>query len=307
MFAILRHSKITSQQQLTVAAAHNARDMFVPNAIPGDPPVVLAGTADPGRDLRDLLARKEVARPRKGAVIGIEIVLTASPEFFERGDDAARAARLADWSADQLRYLRDRYGADNVVNALLHLDEKTPHIHAIVAPLVYKADRREKGANAGRLAWRLTAHDVIGGNRSRLADEQTRYADAMAHHGLRRGIPSNTVHLSAADWQELQVAAADRIDARTAELDAREAALAAAETKIAAMQRHYAHALERLSQWFLNWAETPSPARVARTNDGTAPPDADKIAIALAAVVPPPRTHLERGRHLARLMGLTRK
>lgn len=37
--------------------------------------------------------------------------------------------RIKGWCADNLDWLRKTYGEDNVVSAVLHMDETTPHIH----------------------------------------------------------------------------------------------------------------------------------------------------------------------------------
>ncbi len=38
--------------------------------------------------------------------------------------------RLDGWCSDNLKWLRETYGERNLVSAVLHMDEKTPHIHA---------------------------------------------------------------------------------------------------------------------------------------------------------------------------------
>lgn len=316
LFAILRHAKVTSQQQLTSLAGHNSRSAETPNADPDLPrPIPLVGSRDPARDLRDLLKLKGVAPPRKNAVLGIEIVLTASPEFFERGTIAEQTARLRSWADDNLAYLADRYGAGNIANAMIHLDEKTPHIHAVVAPLVYKADGREKGVNAGRQRWRLSAHDVIGGNRERLVEEQSRYADAMAHHGLHRGIASEKRHTTSVEWELAQRQALDDLNVRSGALALREAAIEekakqlehTIEKRVQELSKHATQeirtkclrALERLSAWFLAYGDMPVANR-------TPMPEPEKIeeAVQIARSDQPRMASLVR---LANHMGLTRE
>ena len=99
--------------------------------------------------------------------------MTASRDFYQRGDEADRAARLAAWAERSMTWLRERYGAANVVAAVLHKDEQTPHIQALVVPI------NEQG--------RLSAYTYTGG-REKLARMQDSYAEAMRPLGLERGV-----------------------------------------------------------------------------------------------------------------------
>ncbi|GHV49011.1 hypothetical protein FACS1894181_06510 [Bacteroidia bacterium] len=86
----------------------------------------------------------------------------------------------------------------------MHLDEKTPHIHATVIPIVQgerrktKAEKdndkkkyKKKNTNAARLC----ADDVMA--RNKLKAYQDSYAEAMNKYGLQRGIEgSEARHIS---------------------------------------------------------------------------------------------------------------
>ena len=92
-------------------------------------------------------------------------------------------------------------------SAVLHLDEKTPHIHATVVPITRGERRkakleREKNAQSGKRTYRtkkdrprLCADDVMA--RDKLKAYQTTYAEAMAKYGLQRGVEgSEAKHIS---------------------------------------------------------------------------------------------------------------
>lgn len=51
---------------------------------------------------------------------------------------------LGEWRQDSIRYLYDTFGRENVVSAHLHMNEKTPHIHASVVPIVTGERRKAK-------------------------------------------------------------------------------------------------------------------------------------------------------------------
>lgn len=74
----------------------------------------------------------------------LRIVLSASPEYFRPDDPEAVGTwnndRLSAWTLASMNQLREEHGAD-LVFAELHLDEDTPHIHAVVAPTYLKKPR----------------------------------------------------------------------------------------------------------------------------------------------------------------------
>ena len=76
------------------------------------------------------------------------------------------------WIKANFDFIKEQYGADNIVRFSLHLDEKTPHIHAITIPLT--------------LEGKLSAKEVMG-DKFALQKKQTRYAEYMKPFGLERG------------------------------------------------------------------------------------------------------------------------
>ena len=126
-------------------------------------------------------------------VRAIRVMLSGSPDEMK---SIEQAGRLDDWCSDNVDWLKHTFGADNLVSAVLHLDEKTPHIHATVVPIVAGERRKAKTEKAaGRKkkykkkkpnSARLCADDVMA--RDKLKDYQDSYARVMNRYGLRRGI-----------------------------------------------------------------------------------------------------------------------
>jgi hypothetical protein len=52
--------------------------------------------------------------------------------------------RIDEWCRDNLDYFRKEFGEKNIVSAVLHLDEKTPHIHIALVPIVTGKRRKAK-------------------------------------------------------------------------------------------------------------------------------------------------------------------
>lgn len=105
---------------------------------------------------------------RKDAVLQVEVVLTYSSA-------AADGIPIDEWKKANVQWLKDYFGEDNVISAVLHRDEATPHIHAMVTPI--DRDSGEPKFNAKK--W-------LGG-RALMSQMQTSYAQAMEQFGLRRG------------------------------------------------------------------------------------------------------------------------
>jgi len=176
-YAILRVGKLKTMGQIASAAAHNLRQMDVPNAASEQAPKneILAGGDQPSNVLEAWRDRAP-EKVRSNAVRALEYVITASPEAMaEMGSDSAR-----DYLTDALDWLKERHGAENVLSAVIHNDESTPHLQALVIPL----DDRE----------RLNARAFVNG-REALSAMQTDFAENVAQdHGLERGLEGSRAH-----------------------------------------------------------------------------------------------------------------
>lgn len=77
-------------------------------------------------------------------VKAIRVLLTGSNKDMKQME---ADGRLDDWCNDNLKWLRETYGERNLVSAVLHMDEKTPHIHATIVPIVTGERRKAKKKN----------------------------------------------------------------------------------------------------------------------------------------------------------------
>ena len=118
-----------------------------------------------------------------------------------------QTGHIGEWCNDSLQWLYKTFGQENVVSAILHMDETTPHIHATLVPIV-KGERRkakkekEEGKRTYRKkgdAARLCADDVL--NREKLIAYHDDYAKVMGKYGLQRGVRgSEARHISTAQY-----------------------------------------------------------------------------------------------------------
>ncbi len=121
----------------------------------------------------------------------IRIILTGTHEQMMKIQEEGRLER---WIEVNLKWLHETFGKENVVSCVLHMDEKTPHLHATIVPIVTaERQRREREGERKyntKSGPRLSADDVL--KRAKLREYQNSYAAAMSEFGLRRGIVGST-------------------------------------------------------------------------------------------------------------------
>ena len=141
----------------------------------------------------------------KNQTKAIRIILTGTHEQMVK---LANGGRLDSWIDANLKWLKDTFGSENLVSCVLHMDEKTPHLHATIVPIVTgeRVRRKREGEKKyeTKSGPRLSADDVM--RRTRLHEYQNSYAAAMKPFGLQRGIVGSTAkHQANSDYYRQQV------------------------------------------------------------------------------------------------------
>lgn len=128
---IIRLVKHKTPSSLMGAMGHHARTIPTRNADPARlcENQVTWGTEDPAEVVKRVMARTDPLAKRKDAVRAVELFLGASDDFWEAGGDWQQLARA------HLAMLRREFGDDNIIGCGLHLDERRPHLWAIVTPV----------------------------------------------------------------------------------------------------------------------------------------------------------------------------
>lgn len=68
---------------------------------------------------------------RKDAVLTCSFVVTSSQDFFkDKSPEETKA-----FFTETVEFFKDRYGAQNVISAKVHMDEATPHLHLLLTPI----------------------------------------------------------------------------------------------------------------------------------------------------------------------------
>lgn len=168
-YVILRTAKLKSMGNIGGSLAHTYRTRDTPNAIPDREHLNSHELAGP-EEVKAAIAARLPEKRRSDAVLCVEYVITASPEYFTDGPDKDGSAYLD----DALKWLKAKHGAENVVATSIHHDEKSPHLVAYVVPL----DDQGK----------LNAKAFLGG-KAKLSAMQTDFAHSVGRkHGLERGV-----------------------------------------------------------------------------------------------------------------------
>lgn len=141
----------------------------------------------------------------KNQTKAIRVILTGTHEQMMK---IANDGRLNSWIDANLKWLRDTFGNENLVSCVLHMDEKTPHLHATVVPIVTgeRVRRKREGEKKYEMKSgpRLSADDVM--RRTKLHEYQNSYAKTMKSFGLQRGIVGSTAkHQVNSDYYRQQV------------------------------------------------------------------------------------------------------
>lgn len=134
---ILRVEPIHSSQDFAVKWKHNMRIGNVPNA---DKSLHYQNEhlikLPPGETYMSYFEKRLAELPyydthklRKGGVIGFELMLSYGTKNLPSDFS------IEQWKEQNKQFLYDTFGRENVVSAVLHMDEGSPHIHAIILPI----------------------------------------------------------------------------------------------------------------------------------------------------------------------------
>lgn len=135
-------------------------------------------------EIKQQIGERVKRKTRANSVVLSEFMVTASPEFME----TLLAEEQKKYFEQSLDFLQERYGKQNTLYAVVHHDEKTPHMHVGIIPITKDE--------------RLSAKDIF--NRVELQNLQTGFTEHMQQNNfdIERGKPSDKKHLSPQEYKE---------------------------------------------------------------------------------------------------------
>ncbi len=105
---------------------------------------------------------------------------------LEKGADNSslhRCREVEDWAMDSYRWCCEQFGSENVIGFQVHLDEKSPHCHALVVPV-----GRKGKAKSERVMWSAKFGKDGNGYKAALhAMHTSLYETVSRKYGLERG------------------------------------------------------------------------------------------------------------------------
>ena len=100
-------------------------------------------------------AEKQIAaagcRTRSDSVRMVEALVTASPEFFK----GKKKSEVKAYFTVALDFIQKHQSKDTIISAVVHMDEKTPHMHLCFVPLTEdkRLSAKEIVGNKKKLTW----------------------------------------------------------------------------------------------------------------------------------------------------------
>ena len=169
-YAIMRTTKIKTHQGVSSSMQHAERERETPNA---DKELTPQNEVLVKYNPEEMQAKIEAARTRPDNVICLELLLTTSPEYWkdQKPADIDRK-ELEQWCDKNMEWVEKKFGKDNIASAILHMDEKTPHLSIHITPI------DERG--------RLNCKNWTGG-KAKMRDLQDDFAEHLRPLGLERG------------------------------------------------------------------------------------------------------------------------
>jgi hypothetical protein len=113
-------------------------------------------------------------KTRKNSITFMDTFIGGTPEFLAK----IQPARQKEYFTRALEFMKKEVGEQNIISAVVHMDEKTPHMHFCFTPIT--EDNR------------LSAKEIIG-NKPKLVEWQDRFHAFMAQRWLEleRGEPAS--------------------------------------------------------------------------------------------------------------------
>lgn len=177
-YAILRLEKRTLPQARAMAE-HALRERPTHNADPAKKEMNVAlGKTTVAEVMKELKDRTEPLVKRKDAVRVIELFVGASPEIMK---EMSRKQQDV-YFGDALRWVCTKFGGkENIVSAVIHFDETTPHMQILLTPI---------------LDGKLNAKALVGGPAGLVALQDDFAERVGSLHGMRRGERGSRAHHS---------------------------------------------------------------------------------------------------------------
>ena len=151
---------------------------------------------------------------KSNSVVADELLFTSDQDFFQN----MNKKDIINWGKTNLDFVYNilGYKKEQVLHATIHLDEKTPHVHCVVVPLIKKYDKR---SNCDK--WTISKKQYIK-DKIHLSELQDKYYDLMTSKGynLERGIKgSDNEHINIKEYKKITKKITNELDKKSTQLN----------------------------------------------------------------------------------------
>jgi len=132
---------------------------------------------------KEIIENNNITKMRKDAVKAVDILTTSDNNFFNNLSKKEREK----YFKESYKFLCAKYGHENVIASVVHLDEKTPHMHTTIVPIT--SDHK------------LSAKELY--NPKSLQILQTEYHQHLSKAGfeIQRGVTSDRKHIKLEEFK----------------------------------------------------------------------------------------------------------
>ena len=148
------------------------------------------------------------------SVVADELLFTATNTFFKNMDEED----IKEWAETCMEFVYKDLGykKEQILHATVHMDEKTPHIHCVVVPLIKKFDKR-----TNKERYTISKKQYIK-DKVHLSELQDKYHKRLTEKGydLERGIKgSDRKHIPIKEYKKINRKLEHDLNVRNNRLD----------------------------------------------------------------------------------------
>ena len=183
---------------------HNNRTYDSPHCDPDITPHNhhIIGSGDTQRDFEELCIKHGIDPDKpcaqKNQVYAFDAIFAASGEHWIRDETTTHGwnQEQLDQFIDGVKAFIDKEFPDKCFSLEMHLDESSPHMHAMIAPITERLDKK-----TGEMKHVMSYNEVMGGSKFRMTELQDSYYECMKDQGFDRGVKgSKAKHVKPADY-----------------------------------------------------------------------------------------------------------
>ena len=93
----------------------------------------------------------------------------------DRMCEIERSGKIAKWAIDNYNFFAEKFGEENIISFVVHLDETTPHAHVLIVPTAMKKQRGRVKSGAARKAKEVVSFKAHFGDLSKANSRKAAY------------------------------------------------------------------------------------------------------------------------------------